>query len=103
MDEKVVYEREAESKLRELDDRIQGLKARAKDLEGKAKKGYHDRVEKLLLKKNEVEDDLKKMKDAGAGAWGDIKTGIDKAFEEIDQGFKSAVSRLKKKKEPEDA
>ena len=39
------------------------------------------------------------MRSAGADAWIGIKTGIDKAFEEIDHGFKSAAAKLKDLKE----
>jgi hypothetical protein len=94
MNERVVYEHETESKLKKLDSEIKGLKNSAKVLEAKAKREYYYKIEKLLEKKQKVEEDYRKMVSAGNEVWIDIKMGIDNAFKEIEHGFNSAKETL---------
>jgi cell fate (sporulation/competence/biofilm development) regulator YmcA (YheA/YmcA/DUF963 family) len=103
MNERVIYQHDAERRLKEWGPRIKELKVKAKTLEANARKSFYERIEKLLVAKRNVESELKKMKSAGTEAWVDVKIGVDKALEEIDNGFKSAIRRLKEIKEKAEA
>jgi hypothetical protein len=94
-EEKKEYQRTAEIKLGELDAKIDGLTAKAKGLEAKAREKFYKRIGKLQSQKVSVEQKLKELKNESGEAWDDIKTGVENAIEDLDEGFRTAAARFK--------
>jgi hypothetical protein len=74
---------------------IDRLKAKAAESEARARSEYYNEISNLEMKKNNLSDQLEKMKTAGEGAWGDMKAGLQKAWRELDESFRNALEKFK--------
>jgi hypothetical protein len=96
MNEKEMYEKRAELKLQELGSKIDQLKAKADGLVAKKKEKYYKRVENLRSEMNRVSENLSKMKETSQDAWVGMKKSFDKSLKNLEDGFNTAASRVKK-------
>jgi hypothetical protein len=95
MEDKNMYQKNAELKLGELDAKIDGLVAKAKGLEANVREGYFKKLEKLQSQKVAAQQKLRELKGESKEAWGDVKTSFEKALKDLDEGFRSAAARFK--------
>lgn len=82
------YQRKMEEEFLKLSAKIDALLSQ---VEAKARKEY----EALPAKVEAVRAKLKELKSAGAGAWEDMKPGLEKAWNELRTSFDKAASRFK--------
>ena len=84
MDEKQkAYQDQVEAQLHVWAARIAELKAKAENSEAKARVRYHEEIEDLQNRENEVRAKLAKLRNAGSDAWESLKEGIEHAIHDL--------------------
>jgi len=94
MSKKQAYEEKFKAQLDELNAKIDVLKAKAKQAEASLKADYYEAIEDLLKKRSEAQNKLETLRDAGDGAWEDMKQGVDESWNTFAASVKSAASRF---------
>ena len=94
MPDKDVYVQKLNAKLDEWNAEIDRLKARAEKAEAESRLEYQKEIEDLQKRGKEVEKKLAEVRQAGEGAWEDLKTGIQNARDSMEEALKSARSRF---------
>lgn len=95
VDKKEVYIKNIDTQFKQLDIQIKKLTAMANKAAGDAKIKYNKQIDALKEKQRTVKDKLEEIKKSSAGAWTDIKAGIDKSSQELKKAITAAVSRFK--------
>lgn len=75
---------------------IQALEARAEHAEAGARETYRQQIAALQARQAEVRTRLDALRSAGEGAWQDLKSGVELAWEAMGQAIDSARARLGK-------
>ncbi|EDM73001.1 uncharacterized conserved coiled coil protein [Roseobacter sp. AzwK-3b] len=94
MDEKQAYQQKLDAKLDEWKAEIYKLRAKAEGASADAKLQYHDQIDDLKKRRDEMEKELEKIQNANAAAWNDLKAGADKAWEAMSDAMKDAWRRF---------
>jgi len=79
------------AELKEWEPEIDILRTKAARAEAEAKK----MLEELRTRRKALKEELVELKGAGDAAWGDVKTGIGKAWEELKTALHSASAKFK--------
>jgi len=95
MDMKKAYEQKLAAQLDEWGSEIDNLKAKADKAEADAQIEYYKQIAELRAKHESIQKKLKEFKEAGEGAWKDLKTGIDLAWNSLGAAVQSANARFK--------
>ena len=90
------FREQTETRLAEYKKEIDHLQAKAEKLEGDAKAKAEQQLTALRLKRDEVVEKLKDLGSAGEGAWGQIKSGIEAAMEDLGKAYKKAAAEFSK-------
>ena len=90
-----VYLKKLETKIDEWKAGIDKLAAKADQVTVNLKKEYHKQVADLESKRSALAEKLAALKKDGQIAWKDIKTGVDLAWEAMNQAVKSAQLRFR--------
>lgn len=94
MSKKEAYEKKLKSQLDEWSADIDKLKAKADSAEGDAQLEYYKQIEELRSMQDDAGKKLDELKEAGDGAWEDLKAGLDSAWDSLSNSVKSAKSRF---------
>jgi predicted transcriptional regulator len=88
------YLKKVKAELEEFNDKIDGLKEKAKRMVGKAKAEALEEI-KSLEKKSEVEikQKMHKLAEASEDVWQTTKKKIDSSWKDLRESFKKALSR----------
>jgi len=89
------YQKRIESHLKSWKAKLDQLKARVDQTEAEVKTKYHEQIEILQGKREEVEKKLEELKVAGEGAWDNVKSGVEFAWNELRRTAKSTVSKIR--------
>jgi chromosome segregation ATPase len=85
-------------KMHELLDRMNAeidvLASKAEQAEDEAREEYRKQIAQLRARQNDAKAKLATLRDAGEGAWEDLKTGIEIAKDAIGEAIESARSRF---------
>ena len=95
MADKDAYVKKMHAKLDEWNAEIDKLKAKADQAEAESRIEYQNRIEDLRDKRKEAEKKMSQVKEAGEGAWEDLKSGVQNAWDAMDKAVKSARSKFK--------
>ena len=95
--EKRDYQEKIETQVKEWAAKIDALKSKAEKTRAEAQTLYLQQLETLRVKLEEARHKLKDLKESGGGAWGELKTGIDKALKELKEAFGRAKTKFKEK------
>jgi len=95
MSNRDAYVQKMKAKLDEWNADIDKLAAKAEAAEADAKITYNVQVENLRAKHAEAEQKLERLGAASEGAWEDMRTGIESAWESIGNATKDAFSRFR--------
>lgn len=82
---------------RKLDDykqKIEQLRAETETLSAEAKAEVKRRLEELRTKQQAAEQKLSQLKSSSGKAWNDIKQGLDRAVDDLEQAYKNARSQF---------
>ncbi len=93
--QKEKYQKDAESTLNYLNDKIKDLQAKAGQAGTDTKAKYNEIIEGLQKKQGEAQDKLNDLKSKSADAWEDVKSGMDAALENLKNSYNEAVSHFK--------
>jgi len=96
MDKKQAYQKKMEAKLEEWKAEIDKLKAQSKQIQAGAQTEYFERLEELDKRVENAKIKLAKLRQTSSDAWNDLKSGIEKAWNDIGESLKSIKSRFKK-------
>lgn len=94
MSEKDAYVQKLHAKIDEWSANIDKLAAQANQVEADSRIEYHKQIETLKRKQDEIKNKLNEMRGSGDEAWNDLKSGIDLAWEAMNEAIKSARSRF---------
>ena len=94
MDKRKAYIEKLEAQLEEWDAKIDLLKAKSKKTKAEAKIEYCNKIETLQHKYKEMQTKLYNLKTATGEAWEDIKTGVEKAVDELKDTFDKVLSKF---------
>lgn len=89
------YQQGAEARLKALDGRIEELRLRAESSAANAKQDVRRRISDLREKRTAAQLKLDELKSSTRDAWGDLKTGVDRSLEDVEESYKDALSRFK--------
>lgn len=95
MKDKDAYVQKLHAKIDEWNAEIDKLKAKADRVEADARIEYQKQIEALKSKRNEFEQKVSEFSRSGGDALGDLKAGIDLAWEAMNAAVKSATERFK--------
>jgi 3-dehydroquinate synthetase len=96
------YQEKIAAQLKEFAAKIDELNVRADQAKAEAKVKYAKQIEELRLKQESARQKLQKLKEAGGGALGDLKRGLDAAVAELNTALHDALSRFKEKEKEEE-
>jgi predicted ATP-binding protein involved in virulence len=94
-DKRKAFEEKLDAQLKEWNAQIALLKAKADTAKTEAKVEYYATIEALQHKRDTAKAKFQELKAANAGAWEDLKTGAERARDEVKAAFHEAVSRFK--------
>ncbi len=93
--QKEKYQKDAESTLSDLNDKIKGLQSKAEQAGTDTKAKYNEIIEGLGKKQGEAQNKLHDLKSKSAAGWEDVKSGMDAALENLKNSYNDAVSHFK--------
>jgi chromosome segregation ATPase len=73
---------------------IDKLKAEADSAGAEMRGEYRKQIDRLQKKRKEAEERIAEVRQAGAGAWEDLKAGVQRSRDSMDDALKTARSRL---------
>ena len=96
--EKEEYQRQIETKLNELEKRIDELQVKAKEAGKEVKDEINKAVNEAELekKKEAAKKKLEELKSASADTWDKVKAELDDAVEELEKAYERTVSYFRK-------
>jgi hypothetical protein len=94
METKKAYQEKIEAQLKEWGINVDILKAKADKTRVEAKIIYYEQIQDLKKKREAAALKLHEIKKGGEGAWGELKTGMGKAFVDLKEAVNRAVSRF---------
>jgi len=89
------YQEKLDARLKEITHELERLKARANTLNADVRLQYEKQLADLQGKREHADVKLRELKHAGEGAWSELKSGAEKALDEIGKSAKSAAARFK--------
>jgi predicted nucleic acid-binding Zn-ribbon protein len=95
MADKEAYVQKLHARIDEWNAEIDRLKAKAEQAEADARADYNKEVENLKTKRRDAEKKIDEVREAGEGAWEDLKAGTQSAMDAMEAALKSAKSRFK--------
>jgi multidrug resistance efflux pump len=94
-DKRRAFEEKLEARKKEMNAKINLLKAKADTAKADAKVEYYARIEALQHKRDTAGTKLQELKAAGDEAWEDLKAGTEKAWDEVKSAFHDAAAKFK--------
>jgi chromosome segregation ATPase len=92
---KEAYLEKMKAKLDEWNAEIDKLKAKAAQSKADLKLEIDKRVEDLEAHRQEITNKMQQMRQASESAWVDLKGGVQRAWEHLDEAVKSASAKFK--------
>jgi predicted nucleic acid-binding Zn-ribbon protein len=83
------------AKLDEWNAEIAKLEAKSKSAEADVQARYKEQMDALKHQRQQVEQNLEKIRTAGNNAWEDLKAGLDLAADALGEALRSAQSRFR--------
>ena len=95
MSTKEEFVRKMHSKLDLWSAEIDKLSAKADQAGAEARAEYHKHIDELRAKKAAAQHKLEEFKQTSEGAWEDVKTGVELAWDAMGEAVDSVKSRFK--------
>jgi len=94
-DTRKTYEEKLDAQFDKWNVQIALLKAKADKAKAEGRIEYYKTIEALQHKQDVAGTKLHQLKIAGDDAWEDLKTGAEKAWDEVTAAFHNASSKFK--------
>jgi uncharacterized coiled-coil DUF342 family protein len=95
MSNKEAYQQQLEAKLEEWQAEIDKLRAKAKGAAADSQVEYNQQIDALQSKQDEATQKLAELQEAGEGAWEQLKTGAEKAWNDLGEAVNAAKSKFR--------
>lgn len=95
MEQKEEYRRKLEEQLKEWNARLEELKTRSEKMGAEARAEMERRIETLRSRRGEVQERLDALRDSGETAWGHLRGGLEKAFDDLKTGVSDALAAVR--------
>jgi chromosome segregation ATPase len=90
------FREQTETRLADYEKKIDQLQAETEKLGGDAKAKAEQQLTALRQKRDEVSEKLKELGSSSESAWGQIKSGIEAAMEDLGNAYKKAAAEFSK-------
>jgi chaperonin cofactor prefoldin len=91
---KEAYQEKIEAQLKEWTGKLSELKARADQAGADAKEHLEQQIERLRARQEALQQKLNEIKAAGADSWETLKTGTEKALDEMKKTWETLKARF---------
>lgn len=95
MEEKSAFQEKYEAKFKEWKAKIAQLEARAEQVKADAKIEYQEKIKELKEKEKTAHRKLDEIKKSGSETWKDLRSGLEKAGDELKASLDRVVSKFK--------
>lgn len=95
MEKRNAYLEKFEAKLNQYNANIAEIKAKIDEVQSDMKLEYLSQVDNLEKKRDDFMVKYGQLKETSGHAWEDLKIGTEKAWDELEDSIKTAVSRFK--------
>ena len=95
MEDKELYREKFEAKLREIKARIELLEAKAAQVKAESKLEYQRHLDELRQKREVLRGRLDEFKTSGGEAWKDIRSGMERAADDLKQAVDKAMDKFR--------
>ncbi len=92
---KEAYQKKYEAQLKEWDAKLDQLSAKAQQATADARISYENELEDLKSKRAAAHKALDEFGTRSAGAWEDMKDGMENAWDEMGKAIEKIASRFK--------
>ncbi|MDX1501282.1 MAG: coiled coil domain-containing protein [Thermoanaerobaculia bacterium] len=89
-----IYLEKLKARLDEMNAELDKLEARSRRLKADARIRYEKKMTDLRDRRDELSEQITKIKEAGADSWEALKTGAESALSELVAGLSEAKERL---------
>lgn len=96
MADRTAYIDKMAAQLKEWDAKIQKLEADATSAADGVAADIQEQINKARSKKDEAQQKLDAVRQAGENAWEELKDGVDQSWKILGDAVKSAADKLKK-------
>ncbi|SLN68006.1 hypothetical protein ROJ8625_03508 [Roseivivax jejudonensis] len=93
-EEKSAYQRRIEAKMAEWQAEIDRLRAKAEGARAEKEIEYEREARDLEVKKQDMRQRLDELKHSSGEAWHDVRQGLDRAWDSVEDAFKKARARF---------
>ena len=90
-----MYQDKAEAKLRDLDQQIDTLETKIGKENKVERKQLDQQMAELERKRDIAHQKLERLETSSQEAWGDMKSGIDAAMDDLEAAYQQAASHFK--------
>lgn len=90
------YVAKLKAKIDEWNAEIDRLQSRADQIRSDSRTEYQNQVDALREKRNELEQRVETLRQAGEGAWKELRSGSDRARRAMDKAVRSAAARFRR-------
>ena len=87
-----MYKLKMDNNVSELDSKIESLKTKAIEAHAEQKQQYHQMLDDLTSKRDQMKDKLKELENNSGSAYEEMKAGMEKAWTELSLAFDKATS-----------
>jgi len=95
MDDKELYREKLEAKFKEMKARVELLEAKAAQVKAESKLEFNKHLAELRQKRDALQGKLDEVKKSGGEAWKDLRSGMEKAAEELKQAIDRAMDKFR--------
>lgn len=95
MEPKQEYQRKMEAQIEKIQSQIDELKVKASLAKADAKDAYQEQIDTLNSKYSIATSKLEQLKDSSGNAWEEMKTGLERAWGELQDSFNKASTHFK--------
>lgn len=89
------FQKQAEARLKDLDQSIDELKTKSKSATAEAKVQYDEAISTLSKKAATTREEIRELGDVTQDRWESTKTRLSASLDDLKNGFEKAVSRFK--------
>ena len=94
MGAKKAYQEKMEAQLKEWQAKIDVLKAKVDKAQADKRAKYYEKIDTLNSKQKAAASKLKELRQAGEGAWDDVKAGMEKAWKDLKTSVEDASKKF---------
>ena len=96
LEQRNAYEKQLAQKIDAYGKKIQALKEQMMIAKGEAEKKLQEQIDMLQAKTDDLKNKAEDLRNATGQAWDELKKGLDKAVDDLDEAFSKAMQSYTK-------